>query len=117
MNCEPYHGYAQNLIRWHRDVTLQHVRRTDNKKADALATLASTLTLPDQTQVTVCQKWIVPPSNEEEYIENKLDHILAIVEAAKEDWRQPIIDYLCYEILPENPRRRTDIRLRAPRFL
>ena len=93
------------------------MRRTDNKKADALATLASTLTLPDQTQVTVCQKWIVTPLNEEEYIENKLDHIVAIVEAAKEDWRQPIIDYLCYGILPENPRRRTDIRRRAPRFL
>ncbi|XP_015078307.1 uncharacterized protein LOC107022114 [Solanum pennellii] len=113
----PYHDYAENLIRWLGDVTLQHVRRTENKKADALATLASTLTLPDQTQVTVCQKWIVPPSNEEEYIENKLDHIVAIVESAKEDWRQPIIDYLCYGILPENPRRRTDIRRRAPRFL
>lgn len=111
-----YHDYAQKLIRWLGDVTLQHVRRTDNKKADALATLASTLTLPDQTQVTVCQKWIVPPSNEEEYIENKLDYIVAIVEAAKEDWRQPIIDYLCYGILPENPKRRTDIRHRAPHF-
>ena len=40
-----------------------------------------------------------------------------MVEATKEDWRQPIIDYLCYEILPENPRRRTDIRHRAPGFL
>ena len=113
----PYHDYAQKLIRWLGDVTLQHVRRTENKKADALATLASTLTLPDQTQVTVCQKWIVPPSNKEEYIENKLDHIVAMVEAAKEDWRQPIIDYLCYGILPENPRRRTDIRHHAPHFL
>ena len=79
----PYHDYAQKLIRWLGDVTLQHVCRTENKKADALATLASTLTLPDQTQVTVCQKWIVPPSNEEEYIENDLEHIIAIVEAAK----------------------------------
>ncbi|XP_015087126.1 uncharacterized protein LOC107030322 [Solanum pennellii] len=113
----PYHDYAQKLIRWLGDVTLQHVRRTENKKAYALATLASTLTLPDQTQVTVCQKWIVSPSNEEEYTENKLDHIVAIVEAAKEDWRQPIIDYLFYGILLENPRRRTDIRRRAPRFL
>ena len=82
----PYYDNAQKLIRWLGDVTLQHVRRTDNKKADALAALLSTLTLPNQTQVTVCQKWIVPPSNEEEYIENKLDHIVAIVEAAKEDW-------------------------------
>ena len=41
----PYHDYAQNLIIWLGDVTLQHVRRTDNKKADALAALLSTLTL------------------------------------------------------------------------
>ena len=82
-----------------------------------MATLASTLTLPDQTQVIVCQIWIVLLSNEKEYIENKLDHIVSIVEAAKEDWRQPIIDYLCYRILPENPRRRIDIRRLAPRFL
>ena len=113
----PYHDYAQKFIRWLGDVTLQHVRRTENKKADALTTLASTLTLPDQTQVIVCQIWIVLLSNEKEYIENKLDHIVAIVEAAMEDWRQPIIDYLCYGILPENPRRRTNIRRRAPRFL
>ena len=52
----PYHDYAQKLIRWLGDVTLQHVRRIENKKVDALATLASTLTLLDQTQVTLCQK-------------------------------------------------------------
>ncbi|XP_049359184.1 uncharacterized protein LOC125823856 [Solanum verrucosum] len=99
------------------DVTLQHVRRTENKKADALAALASTLTLPDQTQVTIIQRWIVPPPNEENYIENELEHLVAVSEAVKEDWRQPIIDYMCYGILPENPRRRTDIRRRTPHFL
>ncbi|XP_049405316.1 uncharacterized protein LOC125868805 [Solanum stenotomum] len=113
----PYHDYAQKLIGWLGDVTLQHVRRTENKKADALAALASTLTLPDQTQVTICQKWIVPPPNEEECIENEFNHFVAVSEAAKEEWRQPIIDYMCYGILPEDPRRRTDIRRRAPRFL
>ncbi|XP_069146012.1 uncharacterized protein [Solanum lycopersicum] len=46
----PYHDFTQKLIRWLGDVALQHVRRTENKKAHALATLASTLTLPDQTQ-------------------------------------------------------------------
>ncbi|KAH0682669.1 hypothetical protein KY289_020421 [Solanum tuberosum] len=35
----------------------------------------------------------------------------------KKDWRQPITDYLCYGILPENPRRKTNIRHCAPRFL
>ena len=90
--------------------------RTENKKVDVLAALALALTLPDQTKVTICQRWIVPPPNEEEYIENELEHLVAVSEAVKEAWRQPIIDYMCYGILPEDPRRRTDIRRRAPRF-
>ncbi|XP_060190497.1 uncharacterized protein LOC132619680 [Lycium barbarum] len=113
----PYHGYAQKLIGWLGDVTLQHVPRRENKKADALAALASALTLPDQTQVTLCQKWVVPPSSEDEGAESELEHLVAISEVAKEDWRQPIIDYLSYGILPEDSRRRTEIRHRAPRFL
>ncbi|XP_059295642.1 uncharacterized protein LOC132048978 [Lycium ferocissimum] len=113
----PYHGYAQKLIGWLGDVTLQHVPRKENKKADALAALASTLTLPDQTQVTICQKWVVPPPNEDEGAESELEHLVAVSEAAKEDWRQPIIDYLSYGILPKDSRRRTEIRRRAPRFL
>ncbi|XP_060217193.1 uncharacterized protein LOC132644609 [Lycium barbarum] len=113
----PYHGYAQKLIGWLGDVTLQHVPRRENKKADALAALASALTLPDQTQVTICQKWVVPPSNEDEGAESELEHLVAVSEAAKEDWRQSIADYLIYGILPEDLRKRTEIRRRAPRFL
>ncbi|XP_059277686.1 uncharacterized protein LOC132031802 [Lycium ferocissimum] len=79
----PYHGYAQKLIGWLGDVTLQRL----------------------------------PPPNEDEGAENELEHLVAVSEAAKEDWRQPIIDYLSYGILPEDSRRRTEIRRRAPRFL
>ncbi|XP_049371895.1 uncharacterized protein LOC125836723 [Solanum verrucosum] len=50
LELRSYHDYAQKLIGWLGDVTLQHVRRTKNKKIDALAALASTLTLLDQTQ-------------------------------------------------------------------
>ncbi|XP_070036343.1 uncharacterized protein [Nicotiana tomentosiformis] len=113
----PYHDYAKNLMGWVGDVTIQHVPRKENKKADALATLASSLTLPDQAQVTICQKWVVPLPNEGECEKNELEHLVAISEAEKEEWRQPIIDYLSYGIFPENPRRRTKIRRRAPRFL
>ncbi|XP_070020756.1 uncharacterized protein [Nicotiana sylvestris] len=102
---------------WLGDVTIQHVPRKENKKADALASLASSLTLPDQVQVIICQKWVVPLPNEAEGEENKLKHLVAVSEVEKEEWRQPIIDYLCYGILPENPQRRIEIRRRAPRFL
>ncbi|XP_070026315.1 uncharacterized protein [Nicotiana sylvestris] len=99
------------------DSQLVHVPRKENKKVDALAALASSLTLHDQAQVTVCQKWVVSPLNEAEGEENKLKHLVTISEVEKEEWRQPIIDYLCYRILLENLWRRTEIRHRAPRFL
>ncbi|XP_070041102.1 uncharacterized protein [Nicotiana tomentosiformis] len=102
---------------WVGDVTIQHLPRKENKKADALATISSSLTLPDQVQVTICQKWVVPLPNEGEGEENVLEHLVAVYEAEKEELRQPIVDYLSYGILPENSRRRTKIRCRAPRFL
>lgn len=80
--------------------------RMENKKVDALAAVASTVTLPDQMQVTLFEKWIVPPPYEEEYIKNELDHMVAAAESSKQDWRQSIINYICYGILLENPRRR-----------
>ncbi|XP_070010814.1 uncharacterized protein [Nicotiana sylvestris] len=96
----PYHDYAKKLMGWLSDMTIQHVPRKENKKADALAALASSLALPDQVQVIVCQKWVVPPPNEAEGEENELKHLVAVSEVEKEEWRQPIIDYLCYGILP-----------------
>ncbi|XP_070033029.1 uncharacterized protein [Nicotiana tomentosiformis] len=45
----PYHKYAQILVSWLGEVTIQHVPRKGNKRADALAALASTLSFPDQT--------------------------------------------------------------------
>ncbi|XP_070045686.1 uncharacterized protein [Nicotiana tomentosiformis] len=113
----PYHNYAKKLMGWIGDVIIQHVPRKNNKKADVLAALASSLTLPNQAQVTICQKWVIPPPNEGESEKNELEHLVAVSEAEKEEWRQPIIDYLSYGIPPENPRRRTVIRRRAPSFL
>ncbi|XP_070045929.1 uncharacterized protein [Nicotiana tomentosiformis] len=62
----PYHDCAKNLIGWLGDVTIQHKPRKENKKDNALAALDSSLTLSNQAQVTVCQKWVVPPPNEAE---------------------------------------------------
>nr|XP_033517156.1 uncharacterized protein LOC117281427 [Nicotiana tomentosiformis] len=116
LELRPYHDYAQKLIEWLGNVILQHMPRKKNKKADALAALASTLTLPGQTQITICQKCIVPPDENEDE-ESKLERLIAVTEAEKVDWRQTMIDYLCYGILPEDPRRKTEIRRCAPRFL
>nr|XP_009800992.1 PREDICTED: uncharacterized protein LOC104246803 [Nicotiana sylvestris] len=113
----PYHKYAQRLVSWLVEVTTLHVPRKENKRADTLASLASTLSFPDQTQVAVCQRWVVPPPNDNEEEESEAEHTASVLEFGIEDWQQPLIDYLCYGILLENLRRKTEIRRRAPRFL
>ncbi|XP_071914032.1 uncharacterized protein [Coffea arabica] len=57
----PYHKYAMRLMKWLGGASIKHVPRRENKQADALAVLASSLAMPDhEIQVRVCQKWIVP---------------------------------------------------------
>lgn len=56
----PCHDYAQKFMGWLGEVTLQHVPTKENKQADALATLASTLTLSNKKRVTIHQEWVVP---------------------------------------------------------
>lgn len=103
-----YHEYAQKLIRWLGDVNLQEVPRKENKKADALATLASILTLPNQSQIIIFQKRIAPPDADEE---RKLEHLVAVSQAEIFDWRHALIDYLFYNILPKDPKRKTEVRV------
>ncbi|KAL0295180.1 UNVERIFIED_CONTAM: hypothetical protein Sangu_2513000 [Sesamum angustifolium] len=45
------------------------------------------------------------------------NHVMEVFEVEEEDWRQPLIDYLEYGKLPNDLRRRTDIRRRATRFI
>ncbi|XP_075101766.1 uncharacterized protein LOC142177199 [Nicotiana tabacum] len=82
----PYNYYAKNLMGWVDGVTIQHVPRKENKKADALASLASSLTLPDQAQVTIYQKWVVLLPNMGESKENEVEHLVVAYESKKEDW-------------------------------
>ena len=81
----PYHNYAQKLMGWLGEVTLQHVPRRENKQVNALATLASILILPNQTQVIVHQEWLVPPSNEDKDIKGKVEYLVVVSKAVKKD--------------------------------
>nr|XP_027090348.1 uncharacterized protein LOC113711380 [Coffea arabica] len=110
----PYHKYATQLMRRLGGASIKHVPRRENKQADALAALASSLTMPDhEIQVRVCRKWVVPSLIDDENIEGGDAHVVSTYEIDKEDWRQPLVDYLKYQKLPEEQRRRTDIRRRA----
>ena len=84
--------------------------------ANALANLAATLALGAKEDMTfpVCTRWVVTPSEEESMQEI---NAVSVYEIQKEDWRQPLIDYLSHGKLPNDVRYKTKIQRRAPRFL
>ncbi|KAL0309049.1 UNVERIFIED_CONTAM: hypothetical protein Sradi_5847200 [Sesamum radiatum] len=47
----PYYKYAKKLMGWLGDVELKHLPRKDNKQADALAKLVSTLSMTDKEPI------------------------------------------------------------------
>ncbi|KAL0453694.1 UNVERIFIED_CONTAM: hypothetical protein Slati_1347500 [Sesamum latifolium] len=57
-----YHNYTKRLMGWLGDVELEHLPRGDNKQADALAKLASILSMTDkEIHIPICKSWIIPP--------------------------------------------------------
>ncbi|XP_050941581.1 uncharacterized protein LOC103501632 [Cucumis melo] len=114
-DLKPYFSYARRLMDRFDSIILEHIPRSENKKADALANLATALTVSEDIPINIslCQKWIVP-SIESQYEEADVISVYAIDE---EDWRQPIIDYLEHGKLSTDPRHRAKIRRRAARFI
>ncbi|XP_057770207.1 uncharacterized protein LOC130990022 [Salvia miltiorrhiza] len=114
----PYVKYARKIIEWLGDVEIEHVPRSENKQADALAKLASTIAMiSGEIQIPVCERWVIPPIFKEEKCEEIESHLVEVFEIEEEDWRQLLVDYLKYDKLPNDPRRRVDIRRRATRFI
>ncbi len=64
----PHFKQAVRLLGKFDNVTLQHVPREDNRMADALANLSTTLSLESNEKIEVpcCQRWVVPIELEEE---------------------------------------------------
>ncbi|KAB5516355.1 hypothetical protein DKX38_027003 [Salix brachista] len=113
----PYHKYALKMITSLDCVTLEHVPRKENKQADALANLASTLaSCSEEIKVLVCQRWVVPPLSHD--IEEKEQvGVVSVYEIEREDSRQPLIDYLRHGKLPKDLRHKTEVRRRASPFI
>ncbi|KAI3456919.1 hypothetical protein Pfo_013582 [Paulownia fortunei] len=100
----PYFNYARRLIGWLRYIVIEHIPMTDNKQADALANLASTLSMPEgKARVPICRSWVVPPIFEDEN--------------SDEDKENHVVEVFKYEKLPDNPRQRVDIRRRVAHFI
>uniref|UniRef100_A0A2N9GLW9 Uncharacterized protein n=1 Tax=Fagus sylvatica TaxID=28930 RepID=A0A2N9GLW9_FAGSY len=111
----PYFRLATRLIEEFDGISLEHIPRSENKIADALANLATTLALSEEERVNVpvCNRWALTFT--EEYTSETNAISVSVVE--DEDWRQPLIDYLEHGKLPDDSRHRTEVRRRAPRFI
>ncbi|XP_049397385.1 uncharacterized protein LOC125861563 [Solanum stenotomum] len=111
-----YHQYATFLLERFDQVFLNHVPREENRMADALANLATTMSLGENetTKVRVCHRWVIPGRLDLQIDES---HHISVRVVEEEDWRKPLVEYLEHGRLPEDPRIRADIKRRAPRFI
>ncbi|KAL0298016.1 UNVERIFIED_CONTAM: hypothetical protein Scaly_3076400 [Sesamum calycinum] len=86
----PYHNYTKRLMGWLGDVELEHLSRKDNKQIDALAKLASTLSMTDkETRIPICKSWVIPPifsDDEDDMLQEEENHVTEIFEVEEEDW-------------------------------
>ena len=96
------------LIEKFNGVSLEHIPRNENRMADALANLATTLALSEgeKANVPVCNRWVL--SYTEEYVNVTNSISISIVE--DEDWCQPLIDYLEHGKLLEDPHHKTEVQ-------
>ncbi|KAL6291692.1 hypothetical protein ACE6H2_009202 [Prunus campanulata] len=118
-NLVPYNERAKYLMTQFQDIQIAHIPRSENDKADALANLAASLSLPEERdiQVTVGERHLLPPAFDR-LRENHEVNIVTVYEIEEgPDWRQSMIDFLQHGKLPTDPRKRIDIRRRANRFL
>ncbi|XP_074290902.1 uncharacterized protein LOC141617626 [Silene latifolia] len=66
-------------------------------------------------QVPVCNRWAVSLLEGEENVDTT--NIICVYTADEDDWRQPIIDFLDHQKLPDDPRHKVEIRGRALKFI
>ncbi|KAH0639459.1 hypothetical protein KY290_036728 [Solanum tuberosum] len=111
-----YHQYATFLLERFDQVFLNRVPREENRMANALANLATTMSLRENetTKVRVCHRWVIPDCLDLQINES---HRISIRVVEDEDWRKPLIEYLEHGRLLEDPRVRANIKRRAPRFI
>jgi hypothetical protein len=94
-------------------ITLRHVTRKENKQADALENLVSTLaSYSEKVKVPICQRWVLPSITSDWEVKEQVG-VVSIYEIEKEDWRQPLIEYLKYNKLLKDLRHKTYMRCKA----
>ncbi|XP_051130788.1 uncharacterized protein LOC127251219 [Andrographis paniculata] len=85
----PYLKYAKTLIELLGDVSIEYVPRKENGQADALAKLASTLSIPDQqVYIPIRKVWVDSYKyEEEECVEKEVNHLIEEELTTEENFR------------------------------
>lgn len=113
----PYWETTRSLMSKFDFVQVDHVPRSKNASADALAKLASSLVLPDgQAEIKIEERWLLP-SVLELVPENYEVNTVLTIETDDEDWRKPFLDYFKHGTLPEDPVVRRRLQRRLPSYI
>ncbi|XP_071695454.1 uncharacterized protein [Rutidosis leptorrhynchoides] len=98
---------VKELMESFRSFTIEHVRRSQNKKADALSKLASITFahLAKEVLVEVLEKRSI-----------EAQEVHELVTEEENTWMKPIREYLELGILPEDKKEARKIRIKAPSY-
>ena len=104
----PYYHAVIKMANLFDGFYIGYVSRSQNTKADTLATLAATLALLIDTiyHLTVATRHLVCPKH---VLKTKKVHITSTGFEPR-DWRFPLIDYVLHDILPDDPKEAASIR-------
>jgi hypothetical protein len=114
MKGMPLPAVTNNVLNLHSHIKVQHVVRNKNEKADALASLAASMSLNahDTMDVYVEERRVLPILEEEDISSIFVTNI-ETCEIEMGDWRTPFLEYLLHDYLPLNSNERSRIRKRS----
>lgn len=101
-------------------VAVRHIAQGLDSKADALASIAAVMAVPegDHCEIIIRERQLMPNLGTWDAIANCVNNNPMVARVgilpAGEDWRQTFINYLKYGILPEDMKERVEIRRKAP---
>ncbi|GJU69185.1 reverse transcriptase domain-containing protein [Tanacetum coccineum] len=97
----------KETLRRFRSYTIEHIRRNQNKKADALSKLAS-MTFEHLTKEVLVEVLTRRSIEEKE--------VLQVETKEEESWMTPTHEYLLSGLLPEDPKESRKIIIKAPQY-
>lgn len=120
-NLLPYFNKAQKLKELFIMIEFRYVQRHQNVKIDALARVASSMSMPndDKMEVEVVERKLLALLDTHRVVPDCFQVVESSVSSFENffrDWRDLFINYILHDILPDNVKDRTSIQRRAPKY-